>query len=107
MCCTRSTSSSQNPLGGIGEVSPVYWKIRTPVNMFTRSAARMSRPASTNDGMLRMINDSTVMTRSLSRYCRIAPQAPTMTPISVPSTEPVTTSRRLIPIRRHSSWETG
>ncbi|CNH07094.1 Uncharacterised protein [Mycobacterium tuberculosis] len=47
------------------------------------------------------------MTRSLSRYCRMAPQAPTMTPMTVPSTEPVTTSRRLIPIRCHSSRDTG
>ena len=85
----------------------MYWKIRTPANMLTRSAPRMSRLASTNDGTLRMTNDNTVITRSLSRYWRTAPQAPTMTPITVPSTEPITTSRRLTPIRRHSSWETG
>ncbi len=46
----------------------MYEKIRTPNRSFTRNAARMSSPASTNDGMLRMINDSTVITRSLSRY---------------------------------------
>ncbi len=61
----------------------------------------------TNVGVLNASSDSTVMTRSDSRYCRIAPQAPTTTPITVPSSEPMTTSRRLTPMRRHSSSDTG
>ncbi len=52
-------------------------------------------------------SDSTVLTRSETRYCRIAPHAPTTTPITVPSTEPITSSRRLTPMRRPSSSATG
>jgi hypothetical protein len=52
-------------------------------------------------------SDSMVMTRSDNRYCLIAPHAPTTTPITVPSTEPMTSSRRLTPMRRHSSSATG
>ena len=61
----------------------------------------------TNIGVLSNSSDSTVMTRSLRWYCRIAPHAPTTTPITVPSTEPMTSSRRLTPTRRPSSSETG
>ena len=63
--------------------------------------------AITNVGVLITSSDSSVMTRSDNRYCRIAPHAPTTTPITVPSTEPITSSRRLTPMRRHSSSETG
>ncbi len=40
--------------------------------------------AITNDGVLITSRDNTVMTRSDSRYWRIAPQAPTTTPITAP-----------------------
>ena len=61
----------------------------------------------TNVGVLSTSSDSTVMTRSDSRYCRIAPHAPTTTPRTVPTTEPMISSRRLTPMRRHSSSDTG
>ena len=67
----------------------------------------MNRLASTNGGVLNTNRDSTVMTRSESRYCRIAPHAPTSTPTMVPTTDPISTNRRLTPMRRHSSSETG
>ena len=38
---------------------------------------------------------------------RMAPQAPTTTPIRVPSIDPITSNRRLAPIRRHNSSDTG
>ena len=63
--------------------------------------------AITNDGVLITSSDRAVMTRSLSRYCLIAPHAPTTTPVTVPMTEPRMSSRRLTPIRRHSSSDTG
>ena len=79
----------------------------TPRIEFTPSAARINRFAMTNTGVLISNSESTVIARSLSRYCRIAPQAPTTTPITVPSTEPMTSSRRLTPTRRPSSFEIG
>ena len=79
----------------------------TPRIEFTRSAPRISRFARTNVGVLNTSSDNTVMTRSESRYCRIAPQAPTTTPITVPSTDPMINNRRLTPTRRHSSSDTG
>ena len=85
----------------------MYSKICRPVAQFTRSAPRISRLASTKVGVLMISSDSSVTMRSDSRYCRIAPQAPTTTPITVPSTEPITSRRRLTPIRRHSSSDTG
>ena len=62
----------------------------TPRIEFTRSAARINRLAMTNTGVLSNSSDSTVMTRSESRYCRMALHAPMTTPIAVPSTEPMT-----------------
>jgi hypothetical protein len=59
----------------------------------------------TNTGVLSSSSDSTVMMRSLRWYCRIAPHAPMTTPISVPNTEPMSSSRRLTPTRRPSSLE--
>ena len=41
---------------------------------------------STNTGVLITNNDNTVMTRSDRWYCRIAPHAPTTTPMTVPMT---------------------
>ena len=61
----------------------------------------------TKTGVLSSNSDSIVMTRSLRWYCRIAPHAPTTTPITVPSTAPMTRSRRLTPTRRPSSAEMG
>ena len=90
-----------------GDVSPVYSNSCTPSTELTRSAPRISRLARTNAGVLMTSSDSTVMTRSDSWYCRIAPHAPTTTPMTVPSTEPMTSSRRLTPMRRHSSSDTG
>ena len=73
----------------------------------TPKADRISRLAITKTGVLMTSSDSAVITRSLSRYCRIAPHAPTTTPTTVPITEPMTSSRRLTPMRRHSSSVTG
>ncbi|CNL65924.1 Uncharacterised protein [Mycobacterium tuberculosis] len=58
-------------------------------------------------GVLNTSSASVVMTRSLSRYCRMAPHAPITTPATVPNTDPTTSSRRLTPIRRPSSVPTG
>ena len=85
----------------------MYSKTWTPNTEFTRSAAKMSRFAMTNVGMLSTSSDSTVITRSLRWYCRIAPHAPNSTPAMVPITDPHTTSRELTPMRRHNSCETG
>ena len=85
----------------------MYSKTCTPNIEFTRSAAKMSRFAMTNVGMLSTSSASTVITRSLNRYWRIAPHAPSRTPAIVPITEPRTTSRKLTPMRRHNSCETG
>lgn len=85
----------------------MYSNSCTPSTEFTFNAARMSRLAITNVGALMISSDATVMTRSDSRYWRTAPQAPTTTPMIVPSTEPMITSRRLTPTRRHSSSVTG
>ena len=60
----------------------MYSNSCTPRIEFTRSAARISKVAMTNTGVLSSSSDSTVMTRSLRWYCRIAPHAPTTTPIS-------------------------
>ena len=71
------------------------------------SAPRISRLASTNVGVLMISSDSSVTARSENRYWRIAPHAPIATPISVPNTEPITSRRRLTPMRRQSSAATG
>ena len=106
-CCSRSTNWFQAPPIASGDVSPVYSNSWTPSIELTRSAARIRRFAMTNTGVLITNSDSTVMTRSDRRYCRIAPHAPTTTPITVPTTEPMISSRRLTPMRRHSSSDTG
>ena len=61
----------------------------------------------TNVGALRISSASTVMVRSERRYCRMAPQAPMMTPMMEPRIDPMATSRRLVHTRRPSSSETG
>ena len=85
----------------------MYSKICRPVAQLTCSAARISRLASTKVGVLMISNDSRVTTRSDNLYWRIAPHAPSTTPITVPSSEPIANSRRLTPMRRHSSSATG
>ena len=91
----------------LGVVSPVYSNRLKPSTELTFSAARINKFATTNVGVLMTSSEATVMARSEKWYCRIAPQAPTTTPITVPSSEPSRTSRRLTPMRRHSSSETG
>ena len=61
----------------------------------------------TNVGVLRTSSATMVTTRSLSRYCRMAPHAPATMPRTVPTTDPMTSSRRVTPTRRQSVAPTG
>ncbi len=106
-CCSRSTNWFHHPPTASGDVSPVYSNSCTPSIEFTFSAPRISRLAITNVGALMISSEATVMARSEKRYCRMAPHAPTTTPMMVPMTDPISTSRRLTPMRRHSSSVTG
>ncbi len=61
----------------------------------------------TKVGVLSTSNATAVTTRSLSRYWRMAPHAPATTPSAVPTTDPMTSSRSVTPMRRQSVAPTG
>ena len=99
----RSSAIVAKPPVRPGVASPVNAIAWVPVAWLMVSAPILSSTAIRNVGIDSKRNDISVTARSENRYCRTALHAPTSTPMTVPRIVPMTSSRRLTPMRRPNS----